>query len=48
MTDAATSDVVRHNTSRILIVDDEPLVQELCQVILEHAGFDVLTADDGY
>ncbi|MBV7329682.1 response regulator [Chloroflexi bacterium TSY] len=40
-------DAAWQGTGRILIVDDEPLVREFCQVILEDVGFDVLTADDG-
>ncbi len=31
----------------ILVVDDEPKIVQLARDYLEHAGFDVLTADDG-
>lgn len=32
---------------RLLIVDDEPLVRDLCVAILERAGHEVMTASDG-
>ena len=31
----------------ILVVDDEPLMCNLCRAILEHAGYDVRTAQSG-
>ncbi|HZD10917.1 MAG TPA: response regulator, partial [Candidatus Binatia bacterium] len=35
-------------TKKILIVDDERSLVELCQIILEAAGFDVRGALSGY
>ena len=32
----------------VLVVDDDPMVNESCKLLLEHMGFDVLTAFDGY
>ncbi len=34
-------------TGRILVVDDEATIRDLAQMILEDAGYQVLTADDG-
>lgn len=31
----------------VLLVDDEPMIRELGRVVLEQAGFPVVTADDG-
>ena len=31
----------------ILVVDDEPSIRHLCQTILEHNGYRVMTAEDG-
>lgn len=31
----------------VLLVDDEPMIRELGRVVLEQAGFAVVTADDG-
>ncbi len=31
----------------ILLVDDEPMIRELGRIVLEQAGFTVVTADDG-
>lgn len=36
-----------HQKSRVLVVDDDPCVRELLQVLLRSAGYDVATADDG-
>ena len=33
--------------TRVLVIDDEPVVRTLLQRNLEFAGFDVLTAEDG-
>jgi CheY-like chemotaxis protein len=32
----------------ILIVDDETLVRDFCRVVLRAAGYNVLSAEDGY
>jgi len=32
----------------VLVVDDEPLVRELLDILLSHKGYDVLLADDGW
>ena len=34
-------------TPRVLVVDDEPAIRELCRVNLELEGFEVLEADTG-
>jgi two-component system cell cycle sensor histidine kinase/response regulator CckA len=31
----------------VLIVDDEPMVRDLCRMLLEREGYEVLTAGDG-
>lgn len=33
--------------SRILVIDDEPAIQEVLRKILQNAGYDVFVADDG-
>ncbi len=33
--------------TRVLVVEDHPLNRELAEAILERAGYDVLTAEDG-
>ena len=33
-------------SARILVVEDQPAINELIAVNLRHAGFDVLTTDD--
>ena len=34
--------------ARIMVIDDEPLICEMLQVVLSRAGHDVLTANNGY
>lgn len=43
----APSSVVFRGIGTILVVDDEPIVRALAQVILEHHGYSVLQAADG-
>jgi DNA-binding response OmpR family regulator len=31
----------------ILVVDDEPMVRDLCRMLLERHGYEVMTAEDG-
>jgi two-component system alkaline phosphatase synthesis response regulator PhoP len=42
---------LRHNTNtmakKILVIDDEPKIVEICKDYLQTAGFDVITAGDG-
>jgi CheY-like chemotaxis protein len=40
-------DIVHVDSSSILVVDDEPVVRLLTQKVLEHAGYNVLSASDG-
>ena len=37
-----------HKVPTVLVVDDEPTLRKLMQVVLERAGFRVLTAQNGY
>lgn len=37
----------KHRTPRILVVDDDPLIQKLMRAILESAGFEVTTESNG-
>jgi signal transduction histidine kinase/ActR/RegA family two-component response regulator len=41
------ADVPRAHDETILLVEDEPVVLEVCQVMLEHLGYRVLTATNG-
>jgi DNA-binding response OmpR family regulator len=34
-------------SKKILIVDDEPLARELLSIVLERAGYEVISAEDG-
>lgn len=31
----------------VLVVDDEPMVRDLCQMLLERQGYEVMTAENG-
>ena len=37
-----------HKVPTVLVVDDEPTLRKLMQLVLERAGFRVLTAQNGY
>jgi DNA-binding response OmpR family regulator len=34
-------------TKKILVIDDEPKIVEICSDYLHAAGFDIITAGDG-
>ncbi len=37
-----------HSKQRVLIVDDDPLIRQMAQKTLQHAGFEVCALDNGY
>jgi DNA-binding response OmpR family regulator len=39
--------MIEHNQNKILVVDDEASLVQLCKLILEHAGFEVRGAYNG-
>ncbi|HEX8680031.1 MAG TPA: PAS domain-containing protein, partial [Chthoniobacterales bacterium] len=43
----AASEIVAGHSETILIVDDEPAIREVAQLLLERNGYKVLVADDG-
>jgi len=46
-TPAATADIADQLTGKILIVDDEETVLDMCMAIVEHLGFQAFSAADG-